>query len=160
MIDLVNVKFETMRLVSDVQRSKMHFTTFFPDTCSNPLGLEDGSVSASQLSASSSHEPSSVGANNGRLNVDVAGGAWCPRSLIDADAKEFIEVDFGDQPHLITAVLTQGRFGNGHGQEFSEAYFVEYTRTGMNFWLSPPLVKQQTNINISASTPARQSECK
>lgn len=99
------------------------------DHCGRPLGLEDGRISAEQLTASSSHEPSSVGANAGRLNVDVAGGAWCPRALIDSEAAEFIEVDLG-AVHAVTAVLTQGRFGNGHGQEFAEAYFVEYTRPG------------------------------
>ena len=70
-----------------------------------------------------------MGANAGRLNVDFAGGAWCPRALIDAEATEFIEVDLG-AVHAVTAVLTQGRFGNGHGQEFAEAFFVEYTRPG------------------------------
>ena len=82
------------------------------------------------ISASSSHEPSSVGPNNARLNVDTAGGAWCPRGLIDSDAKEFIDVDLG-QPHLVTAVQTQGRFGNGHGQEYAEAFVLEYWREGM-----------------------------
>ena len=102
----------------------------FPaDNCGRTLGLEDGRISPEQLTASSSHEPSSVGANAGRLNVDLAGGAWCPRALIDSEATEFIEVDLGSV-HAVTAVLTQGRFGNGHGQEFAEAYFVEYTRPG------------------------------
>ncbi len=91
--------------------------------------MEDGSIPASRLSSSSSYEPSSVGPHNGRLNVDLAGGAWCPRSLIDAGAAEHIEIDLA-APTLITAVVTQGRFGNGRGQEFAEAYYIEYARHG------------------------------
>ena len=81
----------------------------------SPLGMEDGSLLPHQLSASSSHEPSSVGPNNARLNVDTFGGAWCPRALIDTKTSEWLELDLLE-PHLITAVQTQGRFGNGRSK--------------------------------------------
>lgn len=101
------------------------------DLCQpRPLGLEDGRITPDQIRASSSHEPNTVGANNGRLNVDSAGGAWCPRGLVDAEATEFIEVDL-KTPHLITAIQTQGRFGNGHGQEFAQAFVLDYVRPGL-----------------------------
>ena len=33
--------------------------------------------------------------------------------------------------HVVTKTLTQGRFGNGRGQEFAEAYKIQYWRPGM-----------------------------
>ena len=100
------------------------------DTCSNTLGMENGEIKPEQIIASSSHEPSSVGPNNARLNVDISGGAWCPRALIDSNSKEYIEIDL-EKPYLISGVLTQGRFGNGQGQEFAEAFRLQYWRNGM-----------------------------
>jgi discoidin domain receptor family protein 2 len=38
------------------------------------------------------------------------------------------------QMHVITGVETQGRFGNGHGLEYSEKYRVQYWRPGFNQW--------------------------
>lgn len=36
--------------------------------------------------------------------------------------------------HLITATGTQGRFGNGQGVEFAEAYVLEYWRPKLGKW--------------------------
>ena len=33
--------------------------------------------------------------------------------------------------HVVTGVKTQGRFGNGRGAEFTEAYKLHYWRPGM-----------------------------
>jgi hypothetical protein len=95
------------------------------------LGLEDGRVQDSQLSASSSFQPA-VGPAMGRLNADIQGGAWCPRSFIsqDMDAQEFLEVDLL-QEHTVTGVLTQGRFAGGQGQEYAEYFTLQYWREGM-----------------------------
>ena len=41
--------------------------------------------------------------------------------------KEFIEVDMR-RLQVVTAVQTQGRFGNGDGREFVEEYKLEYWR--------------------------------
>ena len=35
---------------------------------------------------------------------------------------------------MITGTATQGRFGNGQGVEFSEAYIVEYWRPNLGKW--------------------------
>ena len=32
--------------------------------------------------------------------------------------------------HVITEVLTQGRFANGEGQEYAQAYRIQYWRQG------------------------------
>lgn len=36
---------------------------------------------------------------------------------------------------MITATGTQGRFGNGQGVEFAEAYMLEYWRPRINKWI-------------------------
>ena len=49
--------------------------------CSQPLGLENGAILDSQLSASSSYQPGLVGPANARLNTERGGGAWCPKGF-------------------------------------------------------------------------------
>jgi hypothetical protein len=38
------------------------------------------------------------------------------------------------RPHLITRTETQGRFGNGQGQEYAEQFLVEYLRDALQQW--------------------------
>jgi hypothetical protein len=38
------------------------------------------------------------------------------------------------RPHLITRTETQGRFGNGQGQEYAEQFLVEYWRDALLQW--------------------------
>jgi len=47
--------------------------------------------------------------------------------MIGRDAAEWIEIDLRG-PHVITAAETMGRFGNGQGAEYAEAYVIEYYR--------------------------------
>jgi hypothetical protein len=61
------------------------------------------------------------------MRVDKNGGAWCPRNMIGRDASEWIEIDLRAL-HVITAAETMGRFGNGQGAEYAEAYVIEYYR--------------------------------
>lgn len=35
---------------------------------------------------------------------------------------------------VVTAVATQGRFGNGMGVEFAEQYWIEYSRDNGSTW--------------------------
>merc|ERR1711971_990774 len=100
--------------------------------CWEPLGLEDGRIEDSQIRASSSYSPESVGPSAGRLNSEKGGGAWCPKNLIteNMDTQEFLEIDL-EYNHVITAVVTQGRFASGRGAEFAEFYIIQYWREGM-----------------------------
>ena len=68
----------------------------------------------------------------GRLNSELRGGAWCPRSFISQETglQEFLEVDLL-QEHTITGVITQGRFANGQGQEYAEHFQLQYWRDDM-----------------------------
>lgn len=68
-----------------------------------------------------------------RLRVDNNGGAWCPKHIVARGLKEYIQIDLL-QNHAITAIRSQGRFGRGQGQEYTEAYVIEYWRQGFSKW--------------------------
>ena len=83
-----------------------------------------------------------------RLKTDNAGGAWCPQKQLDASnsGSEWIQVDLGGS-HVITGVATQGRYGKGMGQEFTEAYRLLYARANApNRWL---LWRSWENVSVS-----------
>jgi discoidin domain receptor family protein 2 len=69
-----------------------------------------------------------------RIRIDKNGGAWCPKNMIGKEGKEWIEIDLGST-HAIQATESQGRFGNGQGAEFTEAYMLEYYRPRLNKWV-------------------------
>ena len=74
------------------------------------------------------------------MRIEKGGGAWCPRPAIQHNVREWIEValpgHIHHQPHLIVASETQGRFGNGQGQEFAEAFIIEYWRHEIGRWVT------------------------
>lgn len=82
-----------------------------------------------------------------RLNQDKAGGAWCPKEPLNYEnsGREWIQVNL-TQRYVITEVATQGRFGNGHGLEFTEEYFIEYSRDFGLSWSKWKNSKGQTVI--------------
>lgn len=69
-----------------------------------------------------------------RLRNDKNGGAWCPRQMVSRDAKEYLEINL-EELYVITGGRTQGRFGNGQGQEYAEEYMIEYWRPGFTKWI-------------------------
>ncbi|KRY01844.1 Discoidin domain-containing receptor 2, partial [Trichinella pseudospiralis] len=99
------------------------------DGCYDALGMESGAILDQDISASSSFDEASVGAQYARIRTDNAGGAWCPRTQIDETQYEYLEVNL-HQLHVLTAVETQGRFGGGHGKEYPLHYILEYWRPG------------------------------
>lgn len=104
--------------------------------CSQPLGLEDGRVTDSQITASSSYQETLVGPEKARLNTEIGGGAWCPRNVIDLDhtLEEYLEVDLGEDT-FITSVVVQGRYANGLGQEYTEFYVLRYWSESDQDWI-------------------------
>jgi discoidin domain receptor family protein 2 len=70
-----------------------------------------------------------------RLRHDKNGGAWCPKHMVTREALEYLEVNLHTM-HVVVAVQTQGRFGNGMGQEYAEQYMLEYWRPSFssNMW--------------------------
>ncbi|KAJ8668389.1 hypothetical protein QAD02_010052 [Eretmocerus hayati] len=95
--------------------------------CMLPLGMEEEKIPDKAITASSSYEIKSVGPQNARIRQEKNGGAWCPKAQITTDVREYLEIDL-TQEHLITYTETQGRFGNGEGQEYAEAFQLEYWR--------------------------------
>jgi len=106
--------------------------SFSTESCGMPLGMESGLIPDSDISASSFYARS-VGPEHARVRVEKGGGAWCPRPAIQHNVREWLEINF-HQPHLVTGSETQGRFGNGQGQEFAEAYIIEYWRHATSRW--------------------------
>ncbi|CAL4131414.1 unnamed protein product, partial [Meganyctiphanes norvegica] len=98
--------------------------------CSRPLGMESYDIKDEAIQASSYHNIH-VGPANARLNTDRAGGAWCPKATITSVSREYLEVDLGSV-HVVTGTATQGRFANNMGQEYAEAFHLEYWRPGMD----------------------------
>lgn len=68
-----------------------------------------------------------------RLKIDNNGGAWCPKHMVSRALKEYIQIDLV-KVHAITSILTQGRFGKGQGQEYTEAFVIEYFRPSIKKW--------------------------
>ncbi|KAF8796884.1 Discoidin domain-containing receptor A [Argiope bruennichi] len=101
--------------------------------CVSALGMESGDIKDHEINASSSYNEGSVGPQNARLDRELNGGAWCPERQISKDVLEYLEV-YLPNLHVITAVATQGRFGNGQGREYTEEYMLEYWRPGLSQW--------------------------
>ncbi|XP_069672513.1 discoidin domain-containing receptor 2-like isoform X2 [Periplaneta americana] len=101
--------------------------------CRSALGMEEGRIPDTAITASSSYETKSVGPQNARIRQEKNGGAWCPKAQISSEVREYLEVDLV-RPHLITWTETQGRFGNGQGQEYAEQFLVEYWRDALQQW--------------------------
>nr|XP_058946188.1 venom prothrombin activator pseutarin-C non-catalytic subunit-like [Pocillopora verrucosa] len=78
--------------------------------CINALGMENGAISDSQISASSQWN-SNLSPKNGRLHHEQGpekGGAWSARTN---DDKQWLQIDLRDQQTKVTRVGTQGRNG-------------------------------------------------
>lgn len=65
--------------------------------------------------------------------MDKSGGAWCPKQQIAESINEFLEIDFSTVS-VISGIATQGRYGNGRGQEYAEAFRLEYWRPELSLW--------------------------
>lgn len=68
------------------------------------------------------------------MRTELNGGAWCPQTPATMELKEWLQIDL-HTVHMITAAGTQGRFGNGQGVEFAEAYMLEYWRPRLSKWI-------------------------
>ncbi|XP_072182247.1 inactive carboxypeptidase-like protein X2 [Diadema setosum] len=91
-----------------------------------PLGMEDGTITADQISASSCYQFPDC-ADHARLNHPAEGGrrgAWC---AADDDPSPWIQVDLLTN-FLITGVITQGRYP--HYSQWVTSYQVLYRPDG------------------------------
>ncbi|KFD55214.1 hypothetical protein M513_03855, partial [Trichuris suis] len=67
------------------------------------------------------------------IKTEQNGGAWCPRRQISPTVREWLQIDLGTR-RVITAIETQGRYGEGVGQEYATAYSIEYWRPELAGW--------------------------
>jgi discoidin domain receptor family protein 2 len=96
--------------------------------------MQSGEIPDESLSASSSFDVNTVGPKYSRIRTETNGGAWCPKSQIHANSYEYLEINLNNLT-VITSVETQGRFGNGLGQEYAEYYILEYKRDDDKNWI-------------------------
>lgn len=54
--------------------------------------------------------------------------------MVSRDAKEYLEISL-DELLVVTGAKTQGRYGNGQGQEYAEEYMIDYWRPGFTQWV-------------------------
>lgn len=119
--------------------------------CIAPLGMESGAIPDADINASSSFDTGNVGPHLARLKSENLGGAWCPKDQITKEAREWLEIDL-HSIHLITATATQGRFGNGVGVEYAEAYLLEYWRPRLGKWVRYRDIKGEEVITGNTNT--------
>ena len=101
--------------------------------CLAPMGMQNGEIKDTQISATSSFQHHSVGPQRARLNRHEEGGAWCPKSYVSKDGSEYLEIDLVQEAR-ITGIVTQGRHANGMGQEYAEFFMLQYWRQDMEDW--------------------------
>ncbi|KAI1885764.1 hypothetical protein AGOR_G00207160 [Albula goreensis] len=101
--------------------------------CRYALGMEDGTIPDSDISASSAWSDSTE-AKHGRLSTGEGDGAWCPKGSVYPHGNEYLQVDL-HALHFLSLVGTQGRHADGHGREFARSYRLQYSRDGRH-WLT------------------------
>uniref|UniRef100_A0A673BVU4 receptor protein-tyrosine kinase n=1 Tax=Sphaeramia orbicularis TaxID=375764 RepID=A0A673BVU4_9TELE len=101
--------------------------------CRYALGMEDGTIPDSDITASSAWSDSTE-AKHGRLSTGEGDGAWCPAGAVFPSGSEYLQVDLR-KLHFLALVGTQGRHADGHGQEFARSYRLQYSRDGVK-WIT------------------------
>ncbi|XP_037532123.1 epithelial discoidin domain-containing receptor 1 [Nematolebias whitei] len=113
--------------------SEEHEWHFNPAQCRYALGMEDGTIPDSDITASSSWSDSTE-AKHGRLSTGEGDGAWCPAGPVFPSGSEYLQVDL-HKLHFLALVGTQGRHAEGLGQEFARSYRLRYSRDGKK-WIT------------------------
>ncbi|XP_022069971.1 epithelial discoidin domain-containing receptor 1 isoform X2 [Acanthochromis polyacanthus] len=116
-----------------VLSSEEHEWHFNPAQCRYALGMEDGTIPDSDITASSAWSDSTE-AKHGRLSTGEGDGAWCPAGAVFPSGSEYLQIDL-HRLHFLALVGTQGRHADGHGQEFARSYRLRYSRDGQK-WIT------------------------
>ncbi|KAM6968318.1 epithelial discoidin domain-containing receptor 1 [Aplochiton taeniatus] len=106
---------------------------FNPAQCRYAMGMEDGTIPDSDITASSAWSDSTE-AKHARLSTGEGDGAWCPAETVFPHGSEYLQVDLHTL-HFLALVGTQGRHADGHGQEFARSYRLRYSRDGTK-WIT------------------------
>ena len=96
----------------------IYFWTFSAvEVCSDALGMKDGIILDSQLTASSIHS-TPYAAYKARLDND---GYW---SVLNKNAFQWIQVDFGGTVRYVSGLITQG---SARFNQFVMSYKIKYS---------------------------------
>ena len=109
-------------------RTLTKVTCFKTGTCQQPVGVEDGRITDSQLKASSEHD-SNHGVTNARLNRPAQSGTTGAWSAKTNDANQWIQADLGFQ-QSVAGVMLQGR---QDGPQWVTKFKVQYSDDGVNW---------------------------
>ena len=101
--------------------------------CKSPLGMEDGRIKDSQITASSVIKGKSPHPWQARLNRNISGwGAWCPDytggKIFEKSYDQYIQIDLLNLTK-VTGIATQGRSHSG-GRQYAKDYKISYRRDG------------------------------
>ena len=86
------------------------------------LGMENGKIQGSQITASTLQSTSSTPAKNGRLNY-TSGSSWCAAT---SDTNPYLQIDL-QELHIICAVSTQG---NSQVDQWVTTYTLQVSTDG------------------------------
>ena len=97
--------------------------------CVSPLGMEDGRIKDSQITATSVLKGRSPSPWLARLNRNIPRwGAWCPDitggKITEKNYDQYIQIDLLNLTK-ITGIATQGRSYSG-GREYAKDYKISY----------------------------------
>ena len=101
--------------------------------CVSPLGMEDGRIEDSQITASSVIRGRTPYAWLARLNRNIPSwGAWCPDytggKKTEKNYDQYIQIDLLNLTK-VTGIATQGR-SYSRGREYAKDYKISYRRDG------------------------------
>ena len=141
---LLNFNFISPYLTVEVEVLKRYFrgiVYILGPRCNKPLGLQNGRIRSSQLSASSSWDRNH-GPNNGRLYFHQRGksGAWCARHN---NRLQWYQVNFGRATRVVK-VATQGRKDY---RQWVTQYYLSFSQDGIHF----AEYKQNSNRKVRES---------
>ena len=110
------------------------------------LGMEDGRISDSQITASSFYggDRSRHGRLNRPIGVDGSYGGWCPSLEFNIS---WIQVDIGVST-LVAGVIMQGR-GYHYTQYWVSKYKVQYGNDGETWKTVMDVTQQEEMVRIT-----------
>ena len=125
---------------------------FVSDCSPKPLGMENGTIFDSQLTASSS-SGSNVSAKYARLNYP-RGGAWVsnPRS------GQWLQIDLLDYHTSVTSVATQGR-SLGYRNQWVTTYKLQFNNLDHSFKYFKEEGKTEDKVKYRADNLVGRSYC-
>ena len=134
-----------------LSKQVMLFTLLLPAVCDTPLGMEDGRILDSQITASSELTENDLflGATNARLNHSVGyngtSGSW---SAAASNATQWIQVDLGVSK-MVSGIVLQGREENN---QWVTKYKVDYSEDTVPWMLVKDINQQDIAVRYISSS--------